>query len=200
MAARANIADDTNGPGGQARRDLLRAREMEAARKDAMLARRDVDTLRLFVLKQELRPYVEAMPEARGLIDLTLSGSYPPRLWIDLTSFVVMGADNRTWRLMQDSQEERLCLFESDDLEEMAGAARTFIARRVMHRAHMLPAAADKAAAGMRQAPGGGARWWRRDGGKEGRDLAILWLAWLAGVVSGVLGLMAWLVHSGRIS
>ncbi len=182
---------------GQAREELLKARELEAARADARLAVRDLATLRLFALKQEVRPYVEAMPEARGLIDLTLSGGYPPRLWIDLTSFVLIGEDNRTWRLMQDSQEERACLFESDDLQAMAKALRRFIAQRVVHRAHMLPASPQALCQGDGGAPQSQPRNKEHDGGMDG---GLLWLAWLAGVVSGALALMAWLVHMGKLS
>ncbi len=180
----------------QARADILKARELEAARTDARLAVRDLATLRLFALKQEVRPYVEAMPEARGIIDLTLTGGYPPRLWIDLTSFVLMGEDARTWRLMQDSQEDRACLFESDDLQAMARAVRRFIAQRVVHRAHMLPASPQAPCLSDDADSPARSRKKEQDGGM---DTSLLWLAWLAGVVSGALALMAWLVHVGKL-
>ena len=177
----------------QARAELERARELEAARADAALAARDVAALRLFSLKQEIRPYVEAMPEARAFIDLTLSPQYPPRLWIDMTSFVIMSEDGRAWRLMQDTAEGREKLFETRSLDDMSAFLRRFIAHRVVQRQKLLAAQTSAPEPEKEETSSGPAA-------PEGAgDAATLWLVWLAGILSGALALLAWLVHAGRL-
>ncbi len=178
----------------QARAELARARELEAAQADAAAAARDVATLRLFALKQEIAPYVAAIPEARAFIDLTLAPQDPPRLWIDMTSFVAMSEDGRAWRLIEDTAEGRETLLETRSLDDMTAFLRKFIAHRVVRRQKMLaavsgaPAEASAEAEGPLPEPRAG-----------GEDLATLWLVWLAGVLTGALALVAWLVHAGRL-
>lgn len=183
----------------QTREALKRARDLQAARDDAIAAVRDVEALRLFALKQEIAPYVEAMPEAAGFIDLSLPPGNPPRLWLDLTSHVDMAEDARTWRLTQDTADGRVVLFETDRLEDMAAFARKFIAHRVLQRRKLLeeplrpvdePDETEAETAETSPA---------RDETAGGYGAAVLWLVWLAGLLSGALALMAWMAHTGRL-
>ncbi len=167
----------------EARRELDRARRLETERLEAELAVRDAAMLRLFTLRQEVLPYVEAMAEARGLIDLNLAPGHPPRLWIDLSSHVVIAPDGRSWRLVQEALEERTIIFESDRLEDFAAFLRKFIAHRVVRRHRALAVAGSEAA----EPPAGG------------ESLSTLVMVWLAGLLSGALALLSWLVWLGRI-
>ena len=173
----------------QVRAELDAARRLEAEHHDAMLAVRDAAMLRLFTLKQEILPYVEAMPEAEGFIDIALVPGHPPRLWIDLSSHVLIAEDGRSWRLVQDTADDREILFETDRLEDMAAFLRKFIAHRVVRRHRMIASCHPSEEDAMPPA------------GKpaEGADFSLLLLVWASGILTGAAGLVAWLVLTGRL-
>jgi hypothetical protein len=77
-------------PGGRLDAALRSARLAEAAHFEALMNIRDAATLRLQVLKDDLEPVVEARREADTFIDLALVPGSPPRLWIDMVSYVLM--------------------------------------------------------------------------------------------------------------
>lgn len=123
--------------------DALReARLAEAAHFEAALHVRDSKSLRLQLLKDDLGPVVRCSPEASKLFDLALIPGEPPKLWIDLITFVVMEPDYRTYRLLQDRQDDREVLFESADRAEMTAAIRRHMAHRLIHRERQAAAAA----------------------------------------------------------
>ncbi len=173
----------------QVRAELDAARRLEAEHHDAMLAVRDAAMLRLFTLKQEILPYVEAMPEAEGFIDIALVPGHPPRLWIDLSSHVLIADDGRSWRLVQDTADDREVLFETDRLEDMTAFLRKFIAHRVVRR-HRLVASCrppEEKAETSDTKPA------------EAQNFSLLLLVWASGILTGAAGLVAWLVLTGRL-
>ena len=89
---------------------LRKARLAEAAHFEAVLGIKDSKSLRLQVLKDDMAPLITATPEAANVFDLALVPGEPPRLWIDLISFVEMEPDYRTYRLQQDNQAGREAL------------------------------------------------------------------------------------------
>ncbi len=173
-----------------AREELRHAREAEAAWQDARLAVQDAAVLRLFALEQELRPYVSAMPEAKGFIDLSLVLSHPPRLWIDLSSYVQMDESGRQYELVQETLDSRKVLFASPRLEDMTAFVRRFIAHRVARRhryiAEDAPLVVEITSAASEKVPNASVS-----------SPAPVWLAWLAGLISGILLFAAWIALFG---
>ena len=84
---------------------LRKARLAEAAHFEAVLGIKDSKSLRLQVLKDELIPVIAATPEAAHVFDLALVPGEPPRLWIDLISFVEMEPDYRTTACSRTTKE-----------------------------------------------------------------------------------------------
>ena len=157
---------------------LHEARLKQSAHHDAVSAIRDAQTLRLQVLHDELAPLVRARPETAAFIDLTLIHGDPPRLWIDLTSYVTTAPDPRTFRLVQDTKEGQNILLETANRSEMHKKVTEFIAHRTVQRQRELPQAAANhpVARGRYTTP-------------------ALILAWLTGVSFGVLMLyVAWVL------
>jgi hypothetical protein len=165
---------------GRLKEDLRQARLLEAAHFDAVRDLRDAKTLRLQLLKDELQPQVQALPGAAELFDLALITGEPPRLWIDLITFVQMDPDPRTFRLLQDRQDNRELLFESSDLGEMAAAVRR-------HMAHRLIARERQGAAVTLHQP------------QAGYSIGSLMLAWTSGFAFGALVLMGLAIVFGWI-
>jgi hypothetical protein len=149
---------------------LSSARLAEAAHFEALMNIRDAATLRLQVLKDDLGPIVEARREADGFIDLALVPGYPPRLWIDMVSYVLMAPDPRTYRFCQDTAGGQRVLLETADRGEVAESITAYIAHRVIDRQrHIVGPDSDMRPA--RRAYGWGA----------------LLLAWLSGFSLGAL-------------
>ncbi len=175
MAVAPTISDD-----GGLREDLRQARLLEAAHFDALRDLRDAKSLRLQLLKDALLPQVKALPAAAELFDLALVTGEPPRLWIDLITHVQMEPDPKTFRLLQDRQDNREILFETGDLDEMAAAVRR-------HMAHRLIARERQGAAVTPAQP------------LPGYSTGSLLLAWTAGFALGALVLMAAAIMFGWI-
>ncbi|MFM8748209.1 MAG: hypothetical protein ACKOED_16320 [Aestuariivirga sp.] len=154
------------------------ARLAEAAHFEAALDLRDSKSLRLQILKDDLLPAVQASPEARDLFDLTLLPGEPPKLWVDLTSYVLMEPDHRTYRFIQDRQDRREILFESADREQAAAAIRRHMAHRLVAR--------DRQAASLPPPPV-----------QTGYSTASLILAWISGLAFGALALLAAALYVG---
>ena len=152
---------------------LRQARLRESAHHDSAFELRDAQSLRLQILYDELQPLVDSRRETADFIDLTLVHSDEPRLWIDLTSYVVMQPDPRTYRLIQDTRRSRTVVAETSERAKMVSAALDFIAHRTVTRQRELPL--DHS--GAKSDP---ARY----------STAALVLAWLTGFSFGALALI----------
>jgi hypothetical protein len=164
----------TRVPGDQGLSGALRqARLAEAAHFEAVLEIRDAQTLRLQVLKDELVPIILANPEKTSFVDLALVPGDPPRLWIDLTTSIVMAPDPRTYRLVQDGPGGRQTLLETSDRGEMVEKVKQIIAHRLIAREReKVGVAATKTTL-------------------IGHSTTALVLAWLLGFSIGALALFA---------
>jgi len=158
---------------------LRAARLAEAAHFEAALDLRDSKSLRLQILKDELLPEVQSSPAAREIFDLTLLPGDPPKLWVDLTAYVVMEPDHRTYRVLQDRADSRDILFEGMDREQAAAAIRRHMAHRLVARERSLGA--------LPPVPG------------LGYSSATLILAWISGFAFGALALVAAALYFGLL-
>ncbi len=104
---------------------LRQARLTEAAHHEAVLGIKDAKSLRLQVLKDDIAAVIAHSQEARQMFDLALAPGEPPKLWIDLITFVVMEPDYQTYRLVQDNHAGREILLETADRPEMVETAQT---------------------------------------------------------------------------
>lgn len=152
---------------------LTRMRQAESAHFDAAMAIRDAETLRLYALKQDIEPLLQNRAEFSDFIAPTLFTGTPPRLWIDLTSYVVMQPDPRTFRLVQDTRDGHHTVAETTDRGKMVQHLGDFIALRTIARQRELAGASRPTEPPV-----------------PGHSTAALILAWLAGFSLGVLGLL----------
>lgn len=113
---------------------LRQARLVEAEHLDALFDIRDAKQLRLVTLKDELEREIAGRREARDLFDISIVLGEPPRLWIDMISYVAMEPDPRTYRLVQDTRDGRLVLFESSDRAETVERLVQYMAHRMVER------------------------------------------------------------------
>jgi len=154
---------------------LRRARLAQSAHFDALAEIRDAQTLRLHALRDDLAPLVAGNAPLKDFVDLALIPGDPPRLWIDLVTYAVMGPDPRTYCLIQDRATGHESLFSSRDRAEMVKYIGERIANRLVERERMLQ-------------PGNNRQLIVR------HSSAALLLAWLSGFCLGAVLLLILLV------
>ena len=153
---------------------LRKAREAHGFHHDALVGMGDSQTLRLEVLRLELCDVLEGLPETQQFLDPALSLAGTPRLWIDLTTYVVMAPTARTYRLVRDRLDGSQVLFETRDRAQMLEKITFYAASRLVER--------EKQMAGPVPV---------KDPERQSFSLGAVILAWVAGFVLGALVLLA---------
>lgn len=113
---------------------IRRVRTAEAERSDVAVELRDAERARLEMLADELRSVFAEIPEDHDAFVLNVAGGTPPRLWIDMTSFVVMDRDRRTYRFLKDTRLGRTVILETADIGDMADMIVNYVAERIIER------------------------------------------------------------------
>jgi hypothetical protein len=113
---------------------IRRVRTAEAERSDVVVELRDAERARLEMLADELRSVFAEVPEDNDSFVFTVAGGTPPRLWIDMTAFVVMDRDRRTYRFLKDTRLGRTVIVESAKIGEVADVITDYVAERIIER------------------------------------------------------------------
>jgi hypothetical protein len=135
------LSDTTDNRGEKARslRDAIRrVRTAETERSDVVVELRDAERARLELLAEELRSVFNEVPEDDPQFIFKVAGGTPPRLWIDMTSFVVMGRDPRSYRFLKDTRLGRSVILESANLDDVADTITHYVAERIIERERAL--------------------------------------------------------------
>ena len=135
------MSDTTDNRGEKARslRDTIRqVRTAEAERSDVVVELRDAERARLEMLAEELRSVFNEVPAEDEQFIFTVAAGTPPRLWIDMTSFVVMARDRRTYRFLKDTRLGRTVVLETTKLEDVADTITHYVAERIVERERAL--------------------------------------------------------------
>jgi hypothetical protein len=116
-------------------RDTIReVRTAETERADVVVELRDAERARLELLAEELRGVFAEVPAEDDQFIFTVAAGTPPRLWIDMTAFVVMGRDRRTYRFLKDTRLGRTIIVESTELADVADTITHYVAERIIER------------------------------------------------------------------
>ncbi|CEJ14183.1 hypothetical protein BN1110_04511 [bacterium YEK0313] len=124
---------------------MRRIRLQEAERSGVVVALRDAEITRLDILRDKIAPVLAQVPDHVDLFDTGLVPGDPPRLWIDMISFVEMGRDKRGYRFLQDTRLGRSILVESENADIVADSITAYIAQRLIERERMLSAPRSQA-------------------------------------------------------
>ncbi len=127
--------DNTNTGNVRSLRDTIRkVRTAETERSDVVVELRDAERARLELLAEELRSVFAEVPPDDDQFIFTVAPGAPPRLWIDMTSFVTMGRDRRTYRFLKDTRLGRTVIVESGSLADVADTVTHYVAERIIER------------------------------------------------------------------
>lgn len=184
---------------------IRKVRLAEAERADVVVELKDAERARLDMLADELRSVFAEVPEGDDQFVASIDTGSQPRFWIDMTSFVAMARDRRTYRFIKDTRLGRTVILETADLDDMADCVMHYVAERIIERDRALEGDWLLRRAAQQDAP-------RRERRKFSRDLPAEtpvrasasaqtgWIvaAFLAGILVGAVALLAYAwVHVG---
>lgn len=191
------MAESDSMPGGEGKvHDLFaaieRVRNAQAERDDVVVEMKQVARARLELLAQDLRPVFDEVPAGHDQFEFALAGGETPRLWIDMTSFVRVGRDRRSYEFVKDTRNGRVVLAESDNREAIARSVTDYVAERILERERAMEGdwvAMRATRRGARRAED------RSDAARAGGRLPgwTIAAAFLAGLAAGAVGLAVWL-------
>ncbi|MEZ5840276.1 MAG: hypothetical protein R3D02_07550 [Hyphomicrobiales bacterium] len=128
----------------------------EAERADVIVELREAERVRLEVVLQKLEGVVGDLPADDDQFELAIVPGNTPKLWVDVTGFVVMGRDKRTYRFLKDTRLGRVVLAESTDADEIAERITEYVAARIVARERALAAEELRPAREVAPTPAGG--------------------------------------------
>jgi hypothetical protein len=117
---------------------LRQVRIESAERSGIVLEMRDAEAARLELLNDALDTVFAEISADADIFDRGISRGDVPRLWIDITAFVLIGRDKRTYRFVQDTRYGRKVLSESADIAATAKAITRYVAARLIERERAL--------------------------------------------------------------
>jgi hypothetical protein len=113
---------------------IRKVRIAEADRSDGFVDLQEAERARLEMLADELRDVFAEVPAENEQFLFSMSSGSQPRLWIDMTAFVVVGRDRRTYRFLKDTRLGRTVLVETASIAEVADQVTNYIAERMIER------------------------------------------------------------------
>lgn len=113
---------------------IRKVRVAESERSDVVVELREAERTRLDMLADELRGVFADVPSDDDQFIFEVSSGTQPRLWIDMTSLVVMGRDRRTYRFVKDTRLGRTVILETADIDDMADCVTQYVAERIIER------------------------------------------------------------------
>jgi hypothetical protein len=162
---------------------LKDARLAEAAHLDALAVLKDGKALRLDHLRSKILQGLPVDHRLHRLMDLRFAPGESPRLFLDLTTSVAMGADGRSFELQQDREGDRIMTYETPDAEAMF--------RQILKvQAHQYIAETRNAQGADVQAA---------DGNANGAEWISILYVWLTGFIFGASALAAWSMYTGKL-
>lgn len=118
---------------------VVRLARVEGAEHSTVIAElRGAETARLEMLQEAIAPVLAQVPDGIDLFDPGLVPGDHPRLFIDMIGFVEMARDRRVYRFVQDTRHGRIVMAESDKIDVMVAAIRSYVARRLIERERAL--------------------------------------------------------------
>lgn len=142
MSTHDNSENEVTNKGASQVRSLQHAIDEVRTRKadiqDVVIDLKEAESARLELLASELKPVFDDIDDADERFDLAMTRGDKPRLWIDMTAFVAMGYDKRSYRFHKDTRMGRIVLAETDNMSRIADIVSHYVAEKVVERERMI--------------------------------------------------------------
>ncbi len=163
------------------REAIRKARLEEAERLDGTADARDGEMARLELLKSELETVFAEIPSKDDRFNLALVPSRPARLWIDLFTYVAVDEGSGAYLFIRNSENGRRTMFSATNVADMADRITGYMATEIVRRERMETALVDRD---------------RREKiavepERSGAGMGIVISAFIIGIITGVVGLLA---------
>ena len=109
-------------------------RSSQADKDDVVVDMKHAKVSRLELLAGDLQEVFNDAKEKSDQFEFAISHGNTPRLWIDVTSFVRLGADGREYEFVKDTRLGRVILANSADREQIGKRITGYIAERILER------------------------------------------------------------------
>lgn len=117
---------------------MNKIRTAQADRDDVVVEMKHTKVSRLDLLREDLQSVQDDIPYDNEMFDFALMKGDPPRLWIDMTSFVRMGADGREYEFVKDTRMGRVILGRASSRKKMGEHITDYVAERILERERMI--------------------------------------------------------------
>ena len=171
---------------------IRKARAAQAEQTDVVVDLRAAELARLAIIEDELKEISAQLPEDNDQFDFALVPGNPPRLWIDMIAFIMMGRDRKMYRFVKDTRGGRQVLAESADPAVIGAKVTDYIAHRLVERERML-ASEPEMSAGIEDATATTGK--AGAAGRRGYSVRGLVGAFLIGVALGAVALLVWGIY-----
>ena len=142
MSTHDNSENEVTDKGASQVRSLQQAIDEVRTRKadiqDVVIDLKEAESARLELLAAELKLVFDDIDDADERFDLAMTRGDKPRLWIDMTAFVAMGYDKRSYRFHKDTRMGRIVLAETDNMSRIADIVSHYVAEKVVERERMI--------------------------------------------------------------
>jgi len=183
--------DGISNPADRRRLDeaIRKARIAQAEQTDVVVDLRAAELARLAMIEDELKEISAQLPQNNDQFDFALVPGNPPRLWIDMIAFVMMGRDRKTYRFVKDTRSGRQVIAESTDPAAIGAKVTDYVAHRIIERERLLAGEPEMAAPGT---DGGRAAAVAGRRGRRAFGLRGMAAAFIVGLALGALCLLLW--------
>jgi hypothetical protein len=168
---------------------IRKARIAQAEQTDVVVDLRAAELARLAMIEDELKEISAQLPEDNDQFDFALVPGNPPRLWVDMVAFVMMGRDRRTYRFVKDTRSGRQVMAESTDPAVIGAKVTDYVAHRIVERERLLAGEPEFVVPG---ADGGIAGAMAGGRGRRAFGLRGMAAAFIVGLALGALCLLLW--------
>jgi len=117
---------------------MNKIRTAQADRDDVVIEMKHSKVSRLELLRNDLQSVQDDIPYDNEMFDFALKKGDTPRLWIDMTSFVRMGADGREYEFVKDTRMGRVILGRGSSRKKMGEHVTDYVAERILERERMI--------------------------------------------------------------
>ena len=117
---------------------MNKIRSAQADRDDVVVEMQHTKVSRLELLRDDLQTVQDDIPYDNEMFDFVLMKGDTPRLWIDMTSFVRMGADGREYEFVKDTRMGRVILGRGSNRKKMGEHITDYVAERLLERERMI--------------------------------------------------------------
>ena len=117
---------------------MNKIRSAQADRDDVVVEMQHTKVSRLELLRDDLQTVQDDIPYDNEMFNFVLMKGDTPRLWIDMTSFVRMGADGREYEFVKDTRMGRVILGRGSNRKKMGEYITNYVAERLLERERMI--------------------------------------------------------------